>query len=260
MLIFLIISFHITPPEVNVGDVFRVWVSSNKNNIKAVFIDDTIRFTKRDTVSLGFGVVPYGTVPGRYWIRVLFETGADSVSLSVLPTEFPAETLSVPDTMVKYAPKTAKRITKERKNTMGVLSEIMPRALFDGEFISPLSDVTVTSSYGVKRIMNGTERGFHTGVDLRAEKGDEIRACNDGTVVLARYHYLAGKCVIIDHGLGIHTYYAHLDSILVGEGDTMKAGEIIGYAGSSGRVTGSHLHLGVYINSHPANPMSLINN
>jgi murein DD-endopeptidase MepM/ murein hydrolase activator NlpD len=256
MLIFLIISVYITPPEVNVGDAFRVWVSSG--DVKAVFIKDTIRFIKRDTSFVGFGVVPYRTLPGNYWIKLLSKAKVDSVLISVLPTKFPAETLIVADTMVKYVPKTAKRIREERKNTIDLLSKVTPSALFDEEFNPPLPNVKVTSPYGVKRIMNGTERGFHTGVDLRAKKGDEIRACNDGIVVLARSHYLSGRCVMIDHGFGIYTYYAHLDSILVEEGDTLKEGKLIGYVGSSGRVTAPHLHLGLYINSHPANPLSLI--
>ncbi|MDO9575339.1 MAG: M23 family metallopeptidase, partial [bacterium] len=224
MLIFLIASFYITPQKVNVGDIFRIWITSNKANVKAVFIEDTISFIKRDTVFVGFGVVPYKTEPGNYWIKVPSEAGLDSVSLSVLPTEFRAETLIVADTMVKYTPTIAKRITKERKNTAEILSMVRPYILFDfdKEFTSPLSDVTISSSYGVKRIMNGTERGFHTGVDFKSKRGDEIRACNDGIVVLAQHHYLSGKCGIIDHGLGIHTYYAHLDSILVMEGDTLK--------------------------------------
>lgn len=260
MLIFLIASLYITPQKVNVGDIFRVWITSNKADVKAVFIEDTIRFIKRDTVFIGFGVVPYKTEPGNYWIKVFSEVEVDSVLLSVLPTEFPVETLIVADTMVKYTPKIAKRITKERKNTAGILSRVRSYILFDfdKEFTSPLLNVTITSPYGVKRIMNGVEKGFHTGVDLKAKRGDEIRACNDGIVVLAQCHYLPGRCIIIDHGLGIYTYYIHLDSILVREGDILTRGEVIGYVGSSGRVTGSHLHLGVYINSYPANPISLI--
>lgn len=258
MTLFFIISLCISPSEVNIGDVFRVRVVSKENDIKAVFIEDTIRFVKRDTIFVGFGVVPYKTEPGNYWIKLLSKNAVDSTLITVLPTEFPAETLIVADTMVKYTLKTAKRIKNERENTVDILSEVTPYILFDGEFTPPLSGIMVTSPYGVKRIMNGIERGFHMGVDLKAKKGDVIKACNDGIVVLAQYHYLPGRCVIIDHGLGIYTYYIHLDSILVREGDTLKRGEVIGYVGSSGRVTAPHLHLGLYINSHPANPLSLI--
>ena len=253
---YIIISLYISPYEVNVGDVFRIWSRTEYPTV--LFIEDTIRFLDRDTIFVGFAVVPYTTPSGDYWIRLFSQDEVDSIPISVLQTEFPAETLFVPDTMVRFSPETAKRVREERKETLNVLSRVLPFSLFSGEFVYPLPDVKITSPFGVRRYMNNEARGFHRGIDLRAKKGDRIVASNDGVVVLAREHYLPGKSVVIDHGLGIHTYYAHLDTILVSEGDTVKINDIIGYAGETGRVTGTHLHFGLYINSHPANPPSLL--
>ena len=112
-------------------------------------------------------------------------------------------------------------------------------------FSKPIDGV-ITGVYGSQRILNGKPRSPHLGIDYAAPKGTEVRSPADGQVTLAeRGFYFTGDSIILDHGHGVSTIYAHLDEILVKKGDFIKKGQIIGKVGSTGRATGPHLHFGM---------------
>ncbi len=98
----------------------------------------------------------------------------------------------------------------------------------------------------------------HKGVDLRAPRGTAIMAVSSGTVTLAKRYMDYGNCVIIDHGNGISTLYAHASALCVKVGDTVSAGDIIALVGSTGNSTGNHLHFEVHIGSSRVNPQPYI--
>jgi murein DD-endopeptidase MepM/ murein hydrolase activator NlpD len=95
---------------------------------------------------------------------------------------------------------------------------------------------------------------FHDAVDLRGNRGDEIRATHDGVVIMADRQGALGKCVRIKNVYGYETVYGHLDEILVHEGQTVKKKDIIGKMGSTGRTTGVHVHYSVIFMGKPENP------
>lgn len=105
----------------------------------------------------------------------------------------------------------------------------------------------VTSTFGEWRTFNAGHRSQHLGLDLGAHLGSPVHASATGTVALVRDCFLAGKVVVIDHGAGIATAYFHLASIDVLAGQRVVAGTRIGAAGDTGRATGAHLHLGVWV-------------
>jgi len=112
----------------------------------------------------------------------------------------------------------------------------------------------ITSPFGL-RINPVTGRPeFHLGVDIANRWGTPVRTPADGRVVKAGYCGLMGRCVEIDHGNGIETYYGHLSKILVHRGEKVKRGEIIGLMGSSGRSTGPHLHYAIRFRGKIVNP------
>jgi murein DD-endopeptidase MepM/ murein hydrolase activator NlpD len=118
--------------------------------------------------------------------------------------------------------------------------------------------LSVNSQYGVRYDpLTGAPR-MHTGVDLRANYGDAVGASMSGVVIHAGQRGGYGNCVIIDHGSGISTYYAHLSAIVVAAGQSVEAGEYIGQVGSTGRSTGPHLHYEVRANGHPLEPATKI--
>lgn len=106
------------------------------------------------------------------------------------------------------------------------------------------------------------ESNIHRGDDLAADKGTPIYAAQDGVVTYADFHYSYGYCVILDHGTGPDgnrwsTLYAHMDDYTVANGQTVKAGELIGHAGSTGNSTGNHLHFEVFLNGGVTQPRYL---
>lgn len=117
---------------------------------------------------------------------------------------------------------------------------------------------TVTSPYGMRYHPILKVRKLHTGVDLNAPGGAKIVAADSGTVICASWQTGYGKTIIIDHGNGNSTLYGHLDDYLVSDGDTVKKGQGIGIADSTGWSTGNHLHFEVRINGSPTNPMSYL--
>lgn len=117
---------------------------------------------------------------------------------------------------------------------------------------------TVTSPYGMRYHPILKVRKMHTGVDLNAPGGAKIVAADSGTVICATWQTGYGKTIIIDHGNGTSTLYGHLDDYAVADGDTVKKGQTIGYADSTGWSTGNHLHFEVRINGSPTNPLSYL--
>lgn len=129
----------------------------------------------------------------------------------------------------------------------------------------------VTSEYYTKRvkeqyrIKNGKKVHlkplvrYHRGLDLRGKKGDPVYAIARGRVTLAENLFFEGNFVLIDHGNEIQSAYMHLDSLKVKVGDIVNAGQPIATVGSSGAVTGPHLHISLYINRSSMDPMSLLN-
>ena len=98
----------------------------------------------------------------------------------------------------------------------------------------------------------------HPGLDLRAATGTPILSSGAGRVVLAQDLYYSGNTVIVDHGSGLFTIYAHLSAIEVRESQEIAPGVQLGLAGATGRVTGPHLHWGAKIGDRPFDPTALL--
>jgi len=102
------------------------------------------------------------------------------------------------------------------------------------------------------------EPDYHTGLDVSAPLGTPIWATADGTVESAEYNGNYGKSIVVDHGYGIATRFGHLSSFNVRKGQSVKRGQVIGYVGSTGRATSTHLHYEILVNGKLLNPMQLL--
>ncbi len=116
----------------------------------------------------------------------------------------------------------------------------------------------ITSGFGYRMHPIFHVRKLHTGVDMHTDMGEPIKAAAAGTVVSAGWRGGYGKCVLIDHGGGLATLYAHQSSIAVSVGQVVKRGAVIGKAGSTGYSTGPHLHFEVRVNGTPVDPVGYL--
>ena len=126
-------------------------------------------------------------------------------------------------------------------------------------FIEPVKG-RISGYFGNQRIFNGVPKSPHSGTDIAAPAGTPVKASGSGKVVLSEKDYFyTGNMVIIDHGAGLQTIYAHLQKASVKTGDLVKQGETVGFVGQTGRATGPHLHWGASLNGVRFNPYSLLN-
>ncbi len=113
----------------------------------------------------------------------------------------------------------------------------------------------ITSRYGVS---SSIRKSTHTGLDISAVTGTDIKVVADGTVISAEYSGSYGYLVKVDHGNGVETWYAHTSKMYVKKGDTVKAGDVIAAVGSTGNSTGPHLHLEIRVNGETVNPQEYL--
>ena len=116
----------------------------------------------------------------------------------------------------------------------------------------------ITSVFGGRRVFNGQPRAPHAGTDMRCAEGTPVKAAADGTVIFAESTYFGGNMVYIDHGQGVVSTYAHLSSFDVKAGQGIRRGQAIGRSGSTGRVTGPHLHFGLMVQGVAVDAMPLL--
>jgi murein DD-endopeptidase MepM/ murein hydrolase activator NlpD len=132
----------------------------------------------------------------------------------------------------------------------------MPR-LWAGRFVRPVAD-PANSAFGSRSILNGQARSPHGGTDFLSEAGTPVHAPNSGRVVLVDDLYYTGNTVVIDHGQGLVSLFAHLSAVNVRASQDVKTGDLIGLVGATGRVTGPHLHWTVRLGNARVDPLSLV--
>ncbi len=149
------------------------------------------------------------------------------------------------------------RIKRERPILSKARKLFSEKSLFNGQFIRPVKGV-ISSPFGLKRFYNGQPRRAHTGLDFAGNIGTPIHAPADGKVILIGHFFFNGNTIFIDHGQGLISVYIHMNKYLVKQGQLVKKGDKIGTIGQAGRVTGPHLHWGVYLNQITINPNLLL--
>jgi murein DD-endopeptidase MepM/ murein hydrolase activator NlpD len=199
---------------------------------------------------------------GTYDVKAFGRTGNQEalVGLFLLKVEkvdFATQELTLPPSMVDLDAQTLERVNREAKRLKSLLKGYRDERLWSGSFVRPVQGA-VTTGFGLRRIINGQPRSPHTGVDLRAQEGTPVRACNRGIVALVADQFFSGKSVVLDHGWGMYSMYFHLSAAVVKEGDYVARGALLGRAGSTGRATGPHLHWGIRLNGARIDPLSLI--
>ncbi len=202
------------------------------------------------------------TRPGAYPLKVMGTEEAGRIYESVLilkvgKADFGRQSLSLPSSMVDLDPRTMERVEKEEARLKVLFQGHRKEKIWKGPFARPVPGECSTT-FGLRRIINGQAKSPHTGVDLRAEEGASILASNEGIVVLVDHLFFSGKSVILDHGWGTYSMYFHLSEILVRERERVEKGAVLGRVGSTGRSQGPHLHWGIRIDGARVDPLALL--
>jgi murein DD-endopeptidase MepM/ murein hydrolase activator NlpD len=206
--------------------------------------------------------IDLGDKAGRYTVHIE-GTRADGstirgeAALIVRPKNFPTRHLTVDEKFATPPKEEEERIQAEARRVQSIFASANPQRLWDGPFIIPVPGRPV-SNFGKRSIVNGKPRNPHSGTDFSGAVGTPIASPNAGRVVLAANLYFSGNTVILDHGLGLYSYLAHLSEMEVRGGESIVKGDLVGKVGATGRVTGPHLHWSVRLSGSRVDPLSLI--
>jgi murein DD-endopeptidase MepM/ murein hydrolase activator NlpD len=190
---------------------------------------------------------------GTHILSITLEDGSSfEEPIEVVDAGYPVEYITLSgETSSLLTPENA---AIEREKVQAAYAVFSSERLWSGAFIFPV-DTYITSVYGEARSYNGGPVGsHHKGIDFGALEGTPIRAANSGRVILAEFLPLSGNSVIIDHGLGVMTFYAHMVRIDVALDQFVQTGDVLGGVGTTGISTGNHLHWGVLVRGVPVNP------
>jgi murein DD-endopeptidase MepM/ murein hydrolase activator NlpD len=207
----------------------------------------------------GYLVADLTAKAGHYKVMVRMPGSSNErhIKLEISKKNYGVRRLTLPKNMVDLDSKTLQRVKKESKRIKGLWEATPSPPLWRGPFIRPVPG-KVVGAFGRRSIINDQPRSPHSGVDLKSQRGAPVVAANNGKVVLTGDHFFTGLTVVIDHGGGILSMYFHLDRIAVQKGERVEKGHIIGLVGSTGRVTGPHLHWGIRINGDRIDPLRLV--
>jgi murein DD-endopeptidase MepM/ murein hydrolase activator NlpD len=250
------------------GQVLLIKVKGEEQatEVKGMFLSRTIPFFREFRPGepagyLGLLGIDMQDEPGTYELAVEVRQGEQakrlSVNILVAKENFSVEHLTLPKEKVDLDEKATARWKAEQEQVKQALAENSRLKLWRSNFLEPVNGKR-TGIFGSVRVMNGKPRNPHNGEDIGAPVGTDVAATNDGVVRLTVDHIFSGRGVFVDHGLGFYSMYFHLSEILVRDGDLVKAGQIIGKVGATGRATGPHLHWGVKLNGARVNPYSLL--
>ncbi len=242
----------VPPPEViistttpNQGGTMLVSVVGEISGGVITFLDRAHPLTKGQQSMYAFVGVDAEDPPGEHALRIDFtltggSQGTTTEQVSVLSTGWEVDEVTLgPDQTTLLDPKVTEA---ELAELLSVYGQRSPEKLWSQGWSLPI-DGPLTTRFGEQRSYNGGPvSGHHGGTDLGAEMGTPVGCCNSGRVVMARQLQIRGNMVVVDHGGGLFSGYAHLSEFSVAEGQLIGQGETVGLVGSTGLSTGAHLH------------------
>jgi murein DD-endopeptidase MepM/ murein hydrolase activator NlpD len=261
-------TLRISAPESSQGSLLLIDLKSTKPlaEVQGEWSERSVPLWSENATEnqrKGLLAVDLEKAPGEYELKITGQTtGGEKIICNAMITvrkgQFATEKLQVGKQFVEPSPEQIKRADEERQKLRDIFDRATPERLWEGKFRIPLDGVTTGSNFGKRRILNGSPGSPHGGADLPGATGTPVHAAQRGRVALAEELFFAGNTVVVDHGLGIYTFYGHLFEIDVKVGDALEAGAVLGKVGATGRVTGPHLHWGLTVERARVNPLQLV--
>lgn len=255
------VEFHIKPTfsishnSLLTGGSFVIIVDGVKENdevFSTLSFDYSPSFAKFGSRAMALVPLSHTLKSGEYYVYVTCGEYEETFTIEVTEDAYEEQHLEISG---DGAAANTAEANREYANTMYPLFDSKdPNIYWEGNFIQPVSG-TITTPYGVYRYTNGSENASrHAGVDIANAEGTPIVAPNTGRVLFSGFLTLSGNTILIEHGMGLHTLYMHMDSLRVETGDFVEKSQLIGTIGTTGYSTGPHLHYQMMIGDCSINP------
>lgn len=261
------ISINLSHKNIKHGTTFAVILQSDKNLSQApnvIYKNKTYQmFTIKGSIKKYRVFIPvdYYSKKQQETVQVVYKYNGQlikkNIAIHIVDGDYKQnEIIKVAKGKVFLSTKNKTRSQKEYNTVFkNVYSKITPHDLTRNSLFEAPMQSKITSDFGNARIYNGKTKSYHTGTDYRAKIGTNIYASNNGIVALTMKRFYLGNVVYIDHGRGAFSYYSHMDSFNVKQGEKVKKGDLIGKSGKTGRITGPHLHYALRLYNVTVDPL-----
>ncbi len=246
----------VSPEVISPGDPVMVTITSS-STVKEVSINGkkygTVIYDKKPRA---FVAIPFEEKREKYKVVARFNNGSVyEKEFGIKMREKLEKPLGIPEKLGGNTQTAGKSLVNNLSTENSLINKIQSTTtpLWSESFVGPLKTLYITDEYGYSRNTVGYNI-LHKGTDFRAPVGTEVFAINRGRVVLARDFTVYGNTIIVDHGNGLISLYMHLSRINVKEGDSVKAGEVIGLSGKTGYAEAPHLHISIKLDGESIDP------
>ncbi len=250
-----LVAFALPPHDPRPGGIAVVDLGPRASRPSASFGDKPVMTVEQDGRWYAVVGIPLGAATGSAELVVAGEAGPRIFDVEA--HRYREQHLTVAPSYVNPGAEALERIRRERSRIGAAIAQFSasPPA---GFVLQPPAPGARSDSFGSRRFFNNEPRSPHRGMDISGQRGTPVVAPLAGTVIERDDFYFTGNAVFVDHGQGLVTLYAHLDSIDVEAGQCVAAGQRLGSIGSTGRVTGPHLHFATYLNGTAVDPRLLL--
>lgn len=256
------LGYKISSEEVKQGDYIKLTIENIGNS--KLRIESNIASTISNEIYIngdnGYCYIPVALAKttGSYVINIFNDTIlVKTYSVKIIAGEFATQKLTISQDIINS---TATKEANDQYNeaVAKARSYNIKEKLFEDNFILPVEG-EITTEFGMKRYTNNDPTPTrHYGIDIASDKGTIVKATASGKVVFAGRLISSGNFIVIDHGMGILSYYSHMDSLNVKEMDIVKQGDTVGFVGTTGYSTGPHLHFNLTLKDTTTNPWQFI--
>lgn len=248
-------ALSLSTNEIPLGEVMVLTLQnvSGRNISAQTTFGFTPQFFAEGDVYKALVPISYNLTPGTYTLTVQADSKTFQETIEITARQFVEQHLTIDNTIASTTNTVEANMEWERKiEPLKLVSD--DAHYWDGTFLQPVQG-QITTEYGSVRYTNGAiSSSRHSGIDIAAREGTPVLAAGNGRVLFAGYLQLTGNTIVIEHGMGLKSFYYHMQKTNVEAEDQVKQGDVIGAVGTTGYSTGPHLHFAMTVNQVFINP------